>query len=100
MIIEGGDPKNLSLVLEYFPTDVKKLFKSNAILTYENIKRIIYQILIGLHYCQQCQVLHRDLKPENVLITHDYSQVKLCDFGLARAVYLEIDKEEVEETKN
>lgn len=91
IIVEGEDSKKLSLVLEFLPTDVKKIFKSNRILTPENIKRIIFQILLGLHYCQQSQVLHRDLKPENVLITDDLSSVKLCDFGLARAVYLEKD---------
>ena len=88
IILEGGDPKNLSLVLEFLSTDVKKVFNSNRALSLENIKRIIYQILLGLRYCQECQVLHRDLKPENVLTTVDLAQVKLCDFGLARAVYL------------
>jgi serine/threonine protein kinase len=62
--------------------------------SFKDIKRIIFQILIGLQYLQQCQVLHRDLKPENVLITDDLTSVKLCDFGLARAVYLEDSKEE------
>ena len=28
IIIEDGDPKNLSLVLEYLPTDIKKIFMS------------------------------------------------------------------------
>lgn len=87
-MIEGGDPKNLSLVLEFLSTDVKKIFNSNRLLTIENIKRIIYQILLGLSYCQESQVLHRDLKPENILTTDDLAHVKLCDFGLARAVEL------------
>lgn len=81
-------------MLDYLPTDAKKLFKSNSIFDYRKIRLIIFQILLGLNYCQQCQVLHRDLKPENILITEDLSQVKLCDFGLARAVFQE--KEEVE----
>lgn len=62
------------------------------------MKRITYQILIGLRYCQECQVLHRDLKPENVLITEDMTGAKLCDFGLARAVLLE-ENEKEEETE-
>ena len=30
------------------------------------------------------QILHRDIKPENVLVSHDATVVKLCDFGFAR----------------
>jgi serine/threonine protein kinase len=89
IVIEDDRGKELSLILDYLPTDAKKLFKSNSIFDYLKIKLIIFQILLGLNYCQQSQVLHRDLKPENILITEDMTQVKLCDFGLARAVYLE-----------
>lgn len=63
IVIEGDDPKNLSLILDYLPSDIKKIFSSNAMLDIESSKRIIFQILLGLHYLQQCQVLHRDLKP-------------------------------------
>jgi serine/threonine protein kinase len=90
IVIEDEKCKELSLILDYLPTDAKKLFKSNSIFDYLKIRLIIFQILLGLNYCQQCQVLHRDLKPENILITEDLSQVKLCDFGLARAVYLDV----------
>ncbi len=31
------------------------------------------------------RVLHRDLKPQNLLIDRARSQLKLADFGLARA---------------
>lgn len=94
IVIDGNDLKNLSLILEYLPSDIKKIFKTNRILTLNNVKRIVYQILLGLQYLQQCNVLHRDLKPENVLVTEDLTTVKLCDFGLARAVLLEEEKEE------
>ena len=84
--MEGGDPKNLSLILDYLPSDVKQLSRASIILSVEHIKRIIFQILLGLRYLQQSNVLHRDLKPENVLITETLKEVKLCDFGLARAI--------------
>ena len=67
----------------------------------QSIKVIIYQILLGLNYLKQSQVLHRDLKPENVLINKDLTQVRLCDFGLARAVNVDKDREKEEtEMKN
>lgn len=44
----------------------------------------MYQLLRGLQYCHSHNVLHRDLKPQNLLI-NDNGELKLADFGLARA---------------
>ena len=77
------------LVFEYEEKDVKKIFFSNKILSLQEIKKVVFQVLLGLKYCHECQVLHRDLKPENILTNIDLSEVKLCDFGLARTVILE-----------
>lgn len=41
-------------------------------------------MLRGLAYCHRKKVLHRDLKPQNLLIQRR-GDLKLCDFGLARA---------------
>ncbi len=31
-------------------------------------------------------IVHGDLKPENIMITNSKSEVKVCDFGLARRI--------------
>ena len=36
-------------------------------------------------FCHERRVLHRDLKPQNLLINKSSLQLKLADFGLARA---------------
>lgn len=69
--------------------DIKKIFFSNKILNINEIKRVVFQILAGLKYCHESQVLHRDLKPENILTNEDLNSVKLCDFGLARMVIVD-----------
>lgn len=57
------------------------------VLTEEQAKSIIYQLLLALDYCHSSRVIHRDLKPQNILINRDNSSIKLADFGLARTYY-------------
>ena len=45
----------------------------------------------GVAYCHSERIIHRDMKPQNILLTGDnHEQVKICDFGLARAFSIPI----------
>eukprot|EP00484_Ammonia_sp_Unknown_P014894 CAMPEP_0197076652 /NCGR_PEP_ID=MMETSP1384-20130603/212217_1 /TAXON_ID=29189 /ORGANISM="Ammonia sp." /LENGTH=612 /DNA_ID=CAMNT_0042515511 /DNA_START=772 /DNA_END=2610 /DNA_ORIENTATION=+ len=46
---------------------------------------ILYQILNGVLYIHESDVIHRDLKPENILINSDCT-IKITDFGMARGI--------------
>ena len=48
--------------------------------------RYTRQLLGALEHCHVRRVVHRDLKPENVLVSADGETVKLCDFGMSRAL--------------
>jgi len=77
--------KSLTLVFEYLEKDLKQYMDDcGAILSMNNVKLFLFQLLRGLAYCHQRRILHRDLKPQNLLI-NDRGELKLADFGLARA---------------
>ncbi|XP_065674244.1 cyclin-dependent kinase 5 homolog isoform X2 [Hydra vulgaris] len=78
-------PKSLTLVFEYLEKDLKSYMDDcGGIIALSNVKLFLFQILRGLHYCHKRKVLHRDLKPQNLLI-NEKGELKLADFGLARA---------------
>ncbi|XP_015517394.1 cyclin-dependent kinase 5 [Neodiprion pinetum] len=77
--------KKLTLVFEHCDQDLKKYFDSlNGEIDLDVVKSFLYQLLRGLAFCHSHNVLHRDLKPQNLLINKN-GELKLADFGLARA---------------
>jgi len=75
----------LTLVFEFLDQDLKKyLDVCDSGLDLPILKSFLYQLLTGIAYCHHHRVLHRDLKPPNLLINRE-GQLKLADFGLARA---------------
>lgn len=79
----------LTLVFEFMDSDLKRYmdmngYNSNGALDPRTVKSFMYQLLRGILFCHDNRVLHRDLKPQNLLISSK-GQLKLGDFGLARA---------------
>lgn len=77
--------KKLTLVFEHCDQDLKKYFDSlNGEIDMAVCRSFMLQLLRGLAFCHSHNVLHRDLKPQNLLINKN-GELKLADFGLARA---------------
>jgi serine/threonine protein kinase len=72
----------LYLVLEY----CNKGDLINYIKSSDNTHDIDYikQILCGLKYLYNNNILHRDIKPQNILINNNI--IKICDFGFAKNI--------------
>ena len=75
----------MTLVFEYLDQDLKKyLDVCEGGLDSTIARSFLFQLLTGVAYCHHHRVLHRDLKPQNLLINRE-GELKLADFGLARA---------------
>ncbi|XP_063719538.1 cyclin-dependent kinase 17-like isoform X3 [Symsagittifera roscoffensis] len=76
---------SLTLVFEYLENDLKKFLDNRTdLLPVEDLQIFLAQILRGLGYIHERNILHRDLKPQNLLI-NSRCELKIADFGLARA---------------
>uniref|UniRef100_A0A7S3LNG8 Protein kinase domain-containing protein n=1 Tax=Aplanochytrium stocchinoi TaxID=215587 RepID=A0A7S3LNG8_9STRA len=66
--------------------------------TENDCKRIIRKVTEALNHCHENGVVHRDIKPENILVgsAKNFEDVALIDFGLAKAVDIDIEADDAE----
>lgn len=79
----------LNLVLEYVPETVyrisKHYSKNGQRMPTLFVRLYVYQMCRALHHIHSMGVCHRDIKPQNLLVDTATHQLKLCDFGSAKA---------------
>ncbi|WP_102193642.1 Stk1 family PASTA domain-containing Ser/Thr kinase [Microbacterium aurantiacum] len=73
------------IVMELVKGTLLKDIISNGPVPVADAVRYVDGILEALDYSHRAGVIHRDIKPGNVMVT-DKGQVKVMDFGIARAV--------------
>jgi len=87
---EKPDELYLNLVLEYVPETVYSISrhhqKTKIALPHIYVKLYLYQLSRALAHIHALGICHRDIKPQNLLVNPDTQQLKLCDFGSAKAL--------------
>lgn len=74
------------LVMEFVPgRTLRDVLREHGRLTPRHALVLLDAVVEGLAAAHDAGLIHRDVKPENVLLS-DTGQVKIADFGLARAV--------------
>lgn len=87
---EKPDELYLNLVLEYVPETVYSISrqhsKAKIALPLLYVKLYLYQLSRALSHIHSLGICHRDIKPQNLLVNPETQQLKLCDFGSAKAL--------------
>ena len=83
----GQEGKVHYIVMEYVDgQNLKEIIKNEGILDEYTALDITKQIAQALSAAHKKGVIHRDIKPHNILISNEDRQVKVADFGIAKAV--------------
>jgi serine/threonine-protein kinase BUR1 len=87
--MKRGDFKNrqqVYMVFPYMDHDLAGILANPVIkLAHSQIKSYMQQVLRGIRYLHQNDIIHRDIKTANILVDNA-GWVKLADFGLARDI--------------
>ena len=103
-----GHLSSLCLVFPYHPIDLAEALNYRRLKSFADgspyqqshlpqdvIKSVCCDILSALQHLHSHHILHRDVKPGNLYITKE-GRVELGDFGLAKAIPIDVDQIETE----
>ena len=78
--------KHICIVMEYICAgDLLSYIRKRNKLNEQTAKYIYKQIILGIQYIHNHNIIHRDIKLDNILIDLD-NKIKICDFGVSKRI--------------
>lgn len=92
-IFDMGEDQGIPFIaMEYLDgVDLHRKMKKEGPLPLREALEISSQVLRGLHYAHQYQIVHRDIKPANIYILRN-GTAKILDFGIAKLASSEMTR--------
>lgn len=84
--LQGFSDGDVFMVFEFVDYDLSGLLKSQDLkLTPDHIRSLMQQLISGVKFLHDKNIIHRDIKSANLLITRN-NVLKIGDWGLARSL--------------
>lgn len=80
---ELGNPFWIDIYLEFMDRGTLVPLLRHGELSPKDVQNFSRQILLGVSYLHQNQLMHRDLKPANIMLNR-YGILKIGDFGISQ----------------